>query len=602
MAEWETKKRTHRLNELNLDHVGARVVLMGWVARRRDHGGIIFIDLRDREGITQVVFDPSHDAEAHALADMVRVEYVLAVEGKVRPRPEGMANPKLATGHVEIICDWIEVLNRAVAPPFVIEDETEAGEAVRLRHRYLDLRRPEMFKNFRLRHQVYQATRSFLDNEDFVEVETPMLTRSTPEGARDYLVPSRVNPGRFYALPQSPQLFKQLLMVAGFDRYYQIVKCFRDEDLRSDRQPEFSQIDIEMAFVTEEDVLGLTERLMATIFREAGGQELETPFPRLTYAEAVGRYGLDKPDIRFGLELTEITDIVAGSEFQVFARVAASGGLVKALNCKGGAGLSRKQIDELTDFTSAYGAKGLAWIKVRPDDWQSPIAKFFSEDEKAALVQRLDMAEGDIVFFGADTPQVVNDSLGHLRLRLGEMMDVIPSGHALVWVTEFPLLEYDADEKRYMAMHHPFTSPLDQDVDKLVSDPASVKARAYDLVLDGHEIGGGSIRIHQTELQDKMFDALGIGQEEASEKFGFLLEALRYGAPPHGGIALGLDRLVMILAGRQTIRDVIAFPKTQRAVCLLTGAPAQVEAGQLIELSLRLDLAEEGQPANKGVK
>ena len=430
-----------------------------------------------------------------------------------------------------------------------------------------------------------------MDGNRFLEMETPVLTRSTPEGARDYLVPSRVNPGRFYALPQSPQLFKQLLMVSGFDRYFQIVKCFRDEDLRADRQPEFTQIDIEMSFVTEEDVYSLAEGLMAALFKEVLGQDLALPLPRLTYAQAVGRYGLDKPDTRFGLELVDISDIVAGSGFQVFAQVAQSGGLVKALNHKGGAALSRKEIDDLTKYVAAYGAKGMAWVKIKEDGtWQSPIAKFFTDGEKEAMASRLGMAPGDIVFFGADKPQVVNDSLGHLRLQLGRMAGLIPDTHQLLWVTEFPLLEYDPEAKRHVAMHHPFTSPLPSDLDKLDSDPGTARARAYDLVMDGNEVGGGSIRIHRREVQEKMFQTLGIGPEEAQDKFGFLLDAFRYGAPPHGGIAFGLDRLVMLLAGRETIRDVIAFPKTQRAVCLMTNAPEEVDWKQLHELSLKLDL------------
>ena len=588
---WEDKKRTHHLNQLSLDQVGQRVVLMGWAGRRRDHGGVIFVDLRDREGITQVVFDPSVDPAAHQMADKVRNEYVLAVEGKVRPRLEGMANPKLATGEIEVICDWIEILNSSEPPPFMIEDNIDAGETVRLKHRYLDLRRPEMSRNFKLRHQVCQATRNYLDGNRFMELETPVLTRSTPEGARDYLVPSRVNPGKFYALPQSPQLFKQLLMVSGFDRYFQIVRCFRDEDLRADRQPEFTQIDIEMSFITEEDVYTLAEGLMAALFREVLGRELSLPLPRLTYAEAVGRYGLDKPDIRFGLELVDISDIVAGSGFQVFAKAAKSKGMVKAINLKNGADLSRKEIDDLAKYVSAYGAKGLAWVKIKEDSsWQSPIAKFFTEEERAAMVERLDMAVGDIIFFGADSVKVVNDSLGHLRLKLAEMTGLIPDEHKLLWVTQFPLVEYDPEEKRYVAMHHPFTSPLREDLDRLAEDPGAVRARAYDLVMDGNEVAGGSIRIHSREVQEKMFKALGIGPEEAEDKFGFLLDAFRYGAPPHGGIAFGLDRLVMLLAGRETIRDVIAFPKTQRAVCLMTSAPEEVDWKQLHELSLKLDL------------
>lgn len=588
---WEDKKRTHHLNELSLKNVGQKVVLMGWAGRRRDHGGVIFVDLRDREGLTQVVFDPSHDQTAHDAADKVRNEYVLAVEGTVRPRLEGMANSKLDTGEIEVICDWIEVLNASEPPPFMIEDGIDTGEPVRLKHRYLDLRRPEMSRNFKLRHKVCQTTRNYLDGNCFLEMETPFLTRSTPEGARDYLVPSRVNPGRFYALPQSPQLFKQLLMVSGFDRYFQIVKCFRDEDLRADRQPEFTQIDIEMSFVDEEDVYSLTEGLMAKIFKEVLGRELSLPFPRLTYAEAVGRYGLDKPDTRFGLELVDISDIVAGTGFQVFAKVVKSGGLVKALNLKHGATLSRKEIDDLTKLVATYGAKGLAWVKIKEDSsWQSPIAKFFTEDEQSSMAARLDMAVGDIIFFGADKPQVVNDSLGHLRLKLGEMAGLIPDEHKMVWVTEFPLVEFDPEEKRFVAMHHPFTSPLREDLDKLDEDPGAVRARAYDLVMDGNEVAGGSIRIHRREIQEKMFKALGIDAKEAQDKFGFLLDAFRYGAPPHGGIAVGLDRLVMLLSGRDTIRDVIAFPKTQRAICLMTNAPEEVDWKQLHELSLKLDL------------
>ena len=593
-STWEDKKRTNHLNELSLEDVGRRVVLMGWAGRRRDHGGVIFVDLRDREGLTQVVFDPSHDRDAHGIADKVRNEYVLAVEGTVRPRLEGMANAKLNTGEIEVICDWIEVLNTSEPPPFMIEDGIDAGEQVRLKHRYLDLRRPEMSRNFMLRHKVCRATRNYLDKNRFLEMETPFLTRSTPEGARDYLVPSRVNPGRFYALPQSPQLFKQLLMVSGFDRYFQIVKCFRDEDLRADRQPEFTQIDIEMSFIDEEDIYSLAEGLMAKIFEEVLGEKLDLPFPRLTYAEAVGRYGLDKPDIRFGLELVDITDIVAGSGFQVFAKVADSGGLVKALNLKGGATLSRKEIDDLTKLVSTYGAKGLAWVKIKEDSsWQSPIAKFFTDEEKSDMENRLDMAVGDIIFFGADKPQVVNDSLGHLRLKLGEMSGLIPDEHKMVWVTEFPLVEFDPEQKRHVAMHHPFTSPLREDLDKLATDPGAVRARAYDLVLDGNEVAGGSIRIHRREIQEEMFKALGIGAEEARDKFGFLLDAFRYGAPPHGGIAVGLDRLVMLLAGRESIRDVIAFPKTQRAVCVMTNAPEEVDWKQLHELSLKLDLGKD---------
>ena len=588
---WEQKKRTHHNNQLTAADIGAEVNLMGWVHRRRDHGGIIFIDLRDREGITQVVFDPSHDAASHELADNVRNEFVIAVSGKVRPRPEGMTNPKLPTGQIEVICDWIEVLSKSETPPFMIEDDIDAGEIVRLTHRYLDLRRPEMFKNFRLRHRVVQTTRNYFDDQGFIEVETPMLTKSTPEGARDYLVPSRVNPGRFYALPQSPQIFKQLLQVAGFEKYYQVVKCFRDEDLRADRQPEFTQIDVEMSFVNEQDVQSLAEGMIKAIYKAALDQDIETPFPRLTYAEAMDRYGLDKPDVRFGLELVNVTDVVANSKFKVFSSVAKSGGIVKAINLKGGADkLTRKEIDDLAPFVAAYGAKGLAWIRIKPGEWQSPIVKFFSDEEKAALAERCNLEEGDIVFFGADQPQVVHDALGHLRIKLAQMLDMIPDRDSLLWVTDFPLLEWDAETKRFQAMHHPFTSPKPEDVALLETDPGAVRARAYDLVLNGNEIGGGSIRIHTPEMQKKMFAALGIGDEEAESKFGFLIEALRYGPPPHGGIAFGLDRMCMILAGRTTIRDVIAFPKTQRAVCQMTSAPNEVDWKQLAELGIKLDL------------
>lgn len=591
---WEQKKRTHHNNQLSAADIGAEVNLMGWVHRRRDHGGIIFIDLRDREGITQVVFDPSHDAASHELADNVRNEYVIAVSGKVRPRPEGMTNPKLPTGEIEVICNWIEVLAKSETPPFMIEDDIDAGEIVRLTHRYLDLRRPEMFRNFRLRHRVAQATRTYFDSQGFIEVETPMLTKSTPEGARDYLVPSRVNPGRFFALPQSPQIFKQLLQVAGFEKYYQIVKCFRDEDLRADRQPEFTQIDVEMSFVNEEDVHALAEGMMKAIYKAALDKDIETPFPRLTYAEAIDRYGLDKPDVRFGLELVNVTDVVAESKFKVFSSVAKSGGIVKAINLKGGADkLTRKEIDDLAPFVAAYGAKGLAWIRIKPGEWQSPIVKFFSDEEKAGLAERCNLEEGDIVFFGADQPQVVHDALGHLRLKLAQMLDMIPANDSLLWVTDFPLLEWDPETKRYQAMHHPFTSPKPEDVALLETDPGAVRARAYDLVLNGNEIGGGSIRIHTPEMQKKMFAALGIGEEEAESKFGFLIEALRYGPPPHGGIAFGLDRMCMILAGRTTIRDVIAFPKTQRAVCQMTSAPNEADWKQLAELGIKLDLPQD---------
>jgi len=582
-------RRTHHCWELGADDVDKEVVLMGWVHRRRDHGGVIFVDLRDREGITQVVFNPLVDEEIHAKAHAIRNEYVLAVRGKVDPRPADMVNPKLKTGEIEVAVTELKILNAAKTPPFLIEDEIDASETVRLKYRYLDLRRTAMQKNLILRHQVTAAVREYLNKNGFLDLETPFLTRSTPEGARDYLVPSRVNPGEFYALPQSPQIFKQLFMISGFDRYYQIVRCFRDEDLRADRQPEFTQIDIEMSFVGEDDVMSLAENMMTQLFKRILGIKLKRPFAQLTYDEAVGRYGLDKPDTRFGLELKDISDIVAGSNFKVFANAVKKGGIVKALNAKGCIDFSRKEIDDLTDFVAVYRAKGMAWIKVKEDEWQSPIVKFFSDEEKQALAERIDMEPGDLIFFVADQPKVVNEALGHLRNHLGMTLGLIDEKeYHFLWVTRFPMFEYDETEKRLQALHHPFTSPLEEDYGRLKDEPLAVKSRAYDLVLNGFEIGGGSIRIHQRRIQEKIFESLNMDRKTYQSKFGFLLEALDSGAPPHGGIAIGYDRLVMLMCGQSSIRDVIAFPKTQKAACLLTRAPSQTSKTQLDELYLKL--------------
>jgi aspartyl-tRNA synthetase len=578
-------RRTHSCGELTKDDIGREICIMGWVQFRRDHGGLIFIDLRDRVGLTQIVLSPEESADAHGRAHHLRSEYVLAVKGVVRERPEGMANPAMTTGMIEIAVGRWKLLATSKTPPFAIEDRIDAAEQLRLTYRYLDLRRPKLAKNFILRHKAAQSVRRYLDGLGFLEIETPILTKSTPEGARDFLVPSRLSQGQFYALPQSPQLFKQLLMVSGLERYYQIVKCFRDEDLRADRQPEFTQIDIEMSFVEEDQVMAMAEELVRTLFQETVGANLPNPFPRMTYQTAMADYGLDKPDVRYDLKLRDVTSLVRGSQFKLFAQAE----LVKALPVPGGGELSRKEIDELTEFVKIYGALGLAWIKIKDDEWISPIAKFLSQAERDGLVAACSLAPGDIVFFQAGAPDMVNQALGNLRQRLGERFGLIDEARfAPVWVTDFPVFEYDPEEKRYVAKHHPFTSPQDGHLELIKSDPAKALAKAYDIVLNGHEIGGGSIRIHDAEVQAKMFDALGIAREEAEDRFGFLLGALQYGAPPHGGIAFGLDRIIMLLCGTKSIRDVIAFPKTQKATCLMTEAPSEVAPVQLRDLGIKL--------------
>ncbi len=577
--------RTHYCGELSAALVDRNVTLCGWAHRRRDHGGIIFIDLRDREGLAQVVFDPDRP-EPFAIAERVRSEFVLRVTGKVRLRPKGTANPDLRSGEIEVLAQEVEILNPSVPPPFQLDDEN-LTETTRLTYRVLDLRREQMQKNLRLRYRVAMAVRDYLDAHGFIDIETPMLTRSTPEGARDYLVPSRVHPGEFFALPQSPQLFKQLLMVAGFDRYYQIVKCFRDEDLRADRQPEFTQIDVETSFLDEGEIQALMEGLVREVFRVVLGVELPQPFPRLTYAEAMMRYGSDKPDLRVPLELTELTDLMKTAEFKVFRQAAdLPGGRVAALRVP--TELTRKEIDDCTGFVANYGAKGLAYIKVNPDGLQSPIVKFLSREILDEIVARTGAKAGDVIFFGADKAKVVNDALGALRTKLGHDKGMVEKDWRPLWVVDFPMFEWDEENKRWSAMHHPFTSPKDGHEDLLASDPARALSKGYDVVLNGWEIGGGSVRIHRADVQAKVFKALGISEEEARAKFGFLLDNLQFGAPPHGGIAFGLDRLVTLMAGAESIRDVIAFPKTQRAQDLLVQAPSPVDEKQLRELGLRL--------------
>ena len=587
----KSEQRDCLCGELDESFIGREVVLCGWVQRRRDHGGVIFIDLRDRRGLVQVVFDPDR-AEQFALAETVRNEYVLRVTGKTRLRPEGTHNSDLPTGAVEILGLELTILNSADPLPFQIED-TETGEAVRLRYRYLDLRSERMQRNLRLRHRLIRALRDYLDDRDFVEIETPVLTRSTPEGARDYLVPSRVQPGQFFALPQSPQLFKQMLMVSGFERYYQVARCFRDEDLRADRQPEFTQLDIEMSFIDEADVMSAMEGMMREVFSSVLKIDLPDPLPKLTYAESVRRFGTDRPDLRIPLELLDVADLMAEVEFKVFAGPASTpGSRVAVLRVPGGASLSRQQIDSYTELVKQFGAGGLAYIKVNKlsdgvGGLQSPILKFLPETVVSELLDRVGAEDGDLLFFGADRERVVNDALSALRIRLGHDLDLVAPGWRPLWVVDFPLLEEDAAAGRWVALHHPFTAPHTEDVDHLQTDPGAVRSRAYDMVLNGTEIGGGSIRIHQRAVQQQVFAALGLDEAQAQTRFGFLLDALRYGAPPHGGIAFGIDRIVSMVAGEASIRDVIAFPKTQKASCLLTEAPGDVDNDQLRELGLR---------------
>ena len=586
---WGDWKRSVYCGEPRATSVGTEMTLAGWVHSRRDHGGVIFVDLRDRTGICQVVFNPEIDATSHDKAKQIRSEDVIAVRGALSKRSPETINPDLATGEVELVCKDLRLLNASAVPPFSIDDETDANENTRLKYRYLDLRRPQSLAPLLLRYRVTKLIRDYLDGLGFVDVETPVLTKSTPEGARDYLVPSRIYPGKFYALPQSPQLFKQILMVGGLDRYFQIVKCFRDEDLRADRQPEFTQLDMELSFVERDDVMQVVEGMIVLLFKELKSIELKRPFQRLTYAEAMNRFGSDKPDMRFGLEIRDFTETLRNSQFKVFASAIQKGGVVKGIRIPKGGDMSRKDLDDMTPFAATFGAKGIAWTKVTADGWQSPIAKFLADTEQRAIEQIAGAEVGDVVVFSADSAKVVHDALGNLRLYLGEKLGLIPENqYALVWVVDFPLMEFDAQEKRYVALHHPFTAPLDEDLPLLDKDPAQALSKAYDLALNGMEIGGGSIRIHRVELQKKILGLMGIDAAEAEAKFGFLLEALSFGAPPHGGIAFGIDRLAMLLSGAKSLRDVIAFPKSQRAVCMLTEAPSEVEPRQLRELGIRL--------------
>src|SRR3990167_7430475 len=590
LGDW---KRSCYCGEQRVDGVGRELVLGGWVQRRRDHGGLIFVDLRDRSGVIQVVFNPEIDPASHEKAKKIRSEDVLAVRGSLTKRPPETVNRELSTGEVELSVRELRLLNASQVPPFLIEDETDANENTRLKYRYLDLRRPQSLGHLLLRYRMTKKIRDYLDSKGFIEIETQVLTKSTPEGARDYLVPSRIYPGKFYALPQSPQLFKQILMVGGLDRYFQIVRCFRDEDLRADRQPEFTQLDVEMSFVQPEDVFQVVEVMIGLLFKELKGIDLQRPFPRLSWEQAISRYGSDKPDLRFGLELRDFSSTFQGSQVRVFSEALAKGGVVKGIAVPGGSAFSRKELtDEFPGFVGRYGAKGLAWIKLTPE-WQSPIAKFLTEQERSDILQISGARSGDIIFLLADEARVVHEALSNLRLHLGERLGLIPQeAYSLVWIVDFPLLEHDPEGRRYVSVHHPFTAPRDQDLNLLSQEPLKVRSKAYDLVLNGVEIGGGSIRIHQVSLQKQVLGLLGFSPEEAEERFGFFLEALSFGAPPHGGIAFGVDRLAMILSGARSIREVIAFPKSQRAVCLLTDAPSAVDPKQLKELGIKTILGE----------
>lgn len=583
-------KRTHTCGELNKSNIGQEVILQGWVNTRRDHGNLIFIDLRDRPGITQLVFNPENNPSVHSMAQDLRSEYVIQVKGIVEKRPNGTENLKLSTGEIEVLVNELELINKSKPLPFPIDSDIEISEDSRLQYRYIDLKRPKMYGALLIRHKAYQAAREFLTKEGFIEVETPMLTKSTPEGARDYLVPSRIYPGKFYALPQSPQLFKQILMVAGLEKYFQIVKCFRDEDLRADRQPEFTQIDMEMSFVEEEDILDITERLMSHIFGKVLNYNLSLPIKKISYKEAVDRYGSDKPDLRWGLELKDITDCVENIEFKVLKDVITSGGIVKGLNVPGGAILSRRQIDDLINWVQVQGAKGLSWIKISKGEWEGPLQRFLNNNIKTAINNKMGLKEGDLFLIIADKPKIANSVLAVLLTKIAKQLNFTPKEKfSFCWVLDFPLFQYNEEEKGLSSEHHPFTAPKPEDAQLLEKDPLKVRAASYDLVLNGYEVGSGSIRIHQPELQHKIFELLKLSPQEIKDRFGFFIEALEYGAPPHGGIAPGLDRLVMIMVGAESIRDVIAFPKTQRAICPLTDSPSTVSPRQLKELGLKVE-------------